>query len=115
MTVKLLPAIALLAITPALAQDKDAPIPKASKAEVQKLVDSLKNDKGKMTQFCELRKIHAQYNALGEKDEKKAEELDKAEEEATKKLGPDFERIASSEIDDESTALLEGLANSCPK
>jgi hypothetical protein len=115
MTVKLLPAIVLLAVTPALAQNKDAPLPKASKAEVQKLVDSLKNDKAKMTQFCDLRKIHAQYSTLGEKDEKKADELDKAEEEATKKLGPDFEKIISSEIDDESTALLDGLANSCPK
>jgi hypothetical protein len=72
MTVKMLPAIALLAITPALAQNQNAPIPKASKAEVQKLVDSLKNDKGKMAQFCELRKLHAQYSTIGEKDEKKA-------------------------------------------
>jgi hypothetical protein len=114
MTVKLLTAIALLAATPALAQDQGA-APKASKADVQKLVDSIKGDKAKTAQFCELRKLHAQYNTVGEKDEKKLAELDKAEEAATQKLGPDFEKIITSEIDDESTALLDGLGNSCPK
>jgi hypothetical protein len=115
MTVKLLTAIALLAATPALAQNQDAPVPKASKADVQKVVDSLKSDKAKLAQFCELRKLHAQYGTIGEKDEKKLEELDKAEEQAAKKLGPDFEKIITSEMDDESTALLDGLGASCPK
>jgi hypothetical protein len=115
MNLKLLSAIAFLAVTPALAQNQDAPLSKASKADVQKVIDSVKSDKGKMAQFCELKKIHAQYSTLTEKDEKKAEELDKAEEEATKKLGPDFEKIVGSELDDESAALLDGLANSCPK
>jgi hypothetical protein len=115
MIVKLLPAIALLAITPALAQEQDTKMPKASKAEVESLVGSLKNDKAKMAQFCELQKLYTQYNAVGDKDDKKLEELDKAEEEAEKKLGPDFERITSSEIDDESAKLLHGLADTCPK
>jgi hypothetical protein len=115
MTIKLLTAIALLAATPALAQDQGAAPPKASKADVQKLVDSLKSDKAKIAGFCDLRKLHTQYSSVGEKDEKKLEELDKAEEEATKKLGPDFEKTVSSDLDDESSALLDSLANSCPK
>jgi hypothetical protein len=115
MNVKLLSAIALFAVTPAFAQNQDAPVPKASKADVQKLVDSFKNDKAKMAQFCNLRKLYAQYSTVGEKDQKKLDELDKAEGEATAKLGPDFEKITSSELDDESASLLDSLVSFCPK
>jgi len=115
MHLRFVAAFALLVTTPAIAQNQNQPAPKASKADVQKVVDSIKNDKAKMDQYCALQKIHEQYGTLSEKDEKKAAELDKAEEQATKKLGADFGRIASSDIDDESVALFDALANSCPK
>ncbi len=100
---------------PAPAQQEQA-APKASKADVQKLVEGIKADKAKLTQFCGLMKLQDQYTAAAEKkDEKKLEALDKQMEEGAKKIGPDFDRITQSELDEEATNLLDGLANSCSK
>ncbi len=107
-------AIAILAATASYAQNKDAQAPKASKADVQKLVDSIKGDSAKMAQFCSVMKLQDQYSAAAEKkDEKQLETLDKQMEEATKKLGPDFDRVTASELDDDSSTMLDGLAKSC--
>ncbi len=97
---------AAFAATSAFAQQKapaDEPAaPKASKADVQKLVDSIKADKAKTTQFCALMKLQDQYTAAAEKkDEKKLEALDKQMEEGAKKIGPDFDKVTQSELDDE--------------
>jgi len=108
-------AIAQQKAPPPPAEQEQAP-PKASKAEVQKLVDGIKADKSKMSQFCNLMKLQDQYTAAAEKkDEKKLEALDKQMEEGAKKIGPDFDRITQSELDEEATNLLDGLANSCSK
>jgi hypothetical protein len=113
---------AAFSVTPALAQqkapaaEKEEPAQKASKAEVQKLVDSIKADKAKTKQFCDLAKLQDQYAAAAEKkDEKKLDTLDKEMDEGAKKIGGDFERIMQAEIDEESTALIDGLASSCAK
>ena len=127
MNTKFIAAIAVcaaFAAPSAIAQQKAPPppaeqeqaAPKASKAEVQKLVDGIKADKSKMSQFCNLMKLQDQYTAAAEKkDEKKLEALDKQMEEGAKKIGPDFDRITQSELDEEATNLLDGLANSCSK
>ena len=127
MNTKFVAAVAVcaaFAATSAIAQQKAPPpepqqeqaAPKASKSEVQKLVDGIKADKAKMTQFCSLMKLQDQYTAAAEKkDEKKLEALDKQMEEGAKKIGPDFDRITQSELDEEATNLLDGLANSCSK
>ncbi len=113
---------AAFAATSAIAQQKAPPqqeqqaAPKASKADVQKLVEGIKADKAKLTQFCGLMKLQDQYTAAAEKkDEKKLEALDKQMEEGAKKIGPDFDRITQSELDEEATNLLDGLASSCSK
>ena len=121
MNTKFVAAIAVcaaFAATSAIAQQKapEPAAPKASKAEVQKLVDGIKGDKGKLAQFCNLMKLQEQYTAAAEKkDEKKLEALDKQMEEGAKKIGSDFDRITQSELDEEATNLLEGLANTCSK
>ena len=127
MNTKFVAAVAVcaaFAATSAIAQQKapapqpqqEQAAPKASKAEVQKLVESIKADKAKLTQFCGLMKLQDQYTAAAEKkDEKKLEALDKQMEEGAKKIGPDFDRITQSELDEEATNLLDGLANSCSK
>lgn len=127
MNTKFVAAVAVcaaFAATSAIAQQKAPPAapqqeqaaPKASKAEVQKLVESIKADKGKMGQFCNLMKLQDQYTAAAEKkDEKKLEALDKQMEEGAKKMGPDFDRITQSELDEDATKLLDGLANGCSK
>ncbi|MGA7323353.1 MAG: hypothetical protein WBX25_02430 [Rhodomicrobium sp.] len=115
MNTKFVAAVAVLAslsLVPAFAQEK-AP-PKASKAEVQKVVDSIKGDKTKMAQFCSIMKLQGDYQAAAEKkDDKALTELDKKMEDASKKLGPDFEKVTSSDLDDESAALLDSLGKSC--
>ncbi len=101
---------------PAPAPQQEQAPPKASKADVQKLVESIKADKAKMGQFCTLMKLQDEYTAAAEKkDEKKLEALDKQMEEGAKKIGPDFDRITQSELDEEATNLLDGLANGCSK
>ena len=97
---------------PAFAQDK-AP-PKASKAEVEKLVTSIKNDNAKFALFCELQKVQSGYQAFADKkDDPKLDELDKKMEDLTNKLGPDFVEIGGAELDDEGEALFDNLAKAC--
>ncbi len=76
------------------------------------MVDVIKSNPQKMAQFCDLMKLQAQYSTIG-RDAKKLQELDNQVDEATKKLGPDFEKVAFSELDDESSALLDDLGATC--
>jgi hypothetical protein len=106
-------AVAVMAAfsAPAFAQDK-AP-PPASKADVQKLVDSIKGDKAKMAQFCEVMKLDEQAAAASEKnDQKKVDDLSKQEEDAGKKISPDFDKIMSS-LGEDTGPLVEDLAKGC--
>ncbi len=105
---------AAFAVTPAFAEEQ-APAPKASKAEVQKLLDDIKADKAKMKQFCDLAHLQDQYEAAAKKmDEKKLDALDKEMEEGAKKMGADFERIMQ-QLDDDTSGLVYDLTNSCGK
>ncbi len=117
MSTKFVAALAVcasFALTPALAE-QEAPAPKASKAEVQKLLDDIKADKSKLKQFCDLSSLQDQYEAAAKKlDEKKLDALDKQMEEGAKKMGADFERIMQ-QLDDETSALAYDLAKGCPK
>ena len=123
MNTKLIAAIAVclpFAAPAAIAEEK-APAEaqeqtKASKADVQKLVADIKADKAKLSQFCNLMKLQDEYTAAAEKkDDKKLEALDKEMEEGAKKIGPEFDKITQSELDEETTNILDGLASSCSK
>ncbi len=106
-------AFAVLSAAPAFAQDK-AP-PPASKADVQKLVDGIKADKGKMAQFCAIMKLDEEAAAASEKnDQKKVEELSKQEDEAGKKISPDFDKIMSG-LDENTGPMIEDLSKGCGK
>jgi hypothetical protein len=116
MTTKFVAAIAvLIAVTasPAFAQGQAAP--KASKADVEKLVDSIKSDKTKLAQFCDITKLASQAGAMAQKNrnDPKLTELGKQMDDISAKLGPDYDRITDSEMDDASTALLDDLSKSC--
>ena len=114
MNTKFVAAIAVFAVlsAPAFAEDK-AP-PKVSKAEVQKLVDSIKGDKAKFADYCGLMKLQRDYQAAAEKkDGKTVKGIGEKMDPIVAKLGSDFERITSSDMDDESDKLLENLDNSC--
>jgi hypothetical protein len=115
MTSKFVAVIAVLAAlsAPALAAEEQAP-PKASKAEVQTVLDGIKNDKAKLALYCDLTKARLEYEKFADKKEDpKLDELDKKMEELNQKLGPDYVRIAGADMDNESEALFEKLADVC--
>jgi len=106
-------AVLLAAISaPAFAQQDKAPAP-ASKADVEKLVTGIKADKAKLDAFCAFVKLDDEAQKASEaNDQKKVEELSKQIDEAVKKLGPDFDKVAGG-ADQTSSGPLEELAKSC--
>jgi hypothetical protein len=90
-------------------------IPKASKADVQKVIDTIKADKAKLASYCDFVKLDDQVEAIASKNVKdpKLQSLGSQLTESIKKVGPDFEKIMNSELDQASGALLEGLGKSC--
>jgi hypothetical protein len=114
---KLFSVIALLAAcasTSALAQQQPN-APKASKADVQKVVDGIKGDKAKMAAYCGFVKLEDEVDAIAAKNQNdpKLPHLGKQIGESITKVGPDFQKIMDSELDEASGALLESLAKSC--
>lgn len=112
---KILPL--LIVATPVFAQQSgQAPQSgtKASKAEVDQLVSSIKSDNTKHQNYCSLVKLQTQYQAADDKkDQAKLKELDDKIEATAKTLGPEFDRVMSAEIDDASAKSLDDLASSC--
>jgi hypothetical protein len=117
MNMKLVSAVTILAAfaaAPAFAQQQPA-MPKASKAEVEKVLAGIKADKAKMTAYCDSAKLDDEANAIGAKNPKdpKLQSLASQIDELNKKIGPDFEKIMSSELDEASVAFLEDFSKSC--
>jgi hypothetical protein len=108
-------AIAVLIVVTATEAYAQGQEPKASKAEVQKLVNSIKSDKTKFAQSCDYAKLVNQASALAEKNQNdpRLEALDNQTDDIAAKIGPDFEKIANSDMDDASAALLQDLAKTC--
>ncbi len=106
-------AVLLAAISaPAFAQQDKAP-PPSSKADVEKLVAGIKADKVKLDAFCTFIKLDDEaQKASNAKDEKKAEELSKQADEAMKKIGLDFDKVAGA-VDQNSSGPLDELAKTC--
>lgn len=112
---------------PALAQQQEAAeeqaAPKPSKAEVDSLVKAISADKARIGQYCEMVKLYNESYEVGEKDEKKAEELAEKADELGEKLGDDYSKVVDglAEVDPESEegkllfAAFEPLDGSCPK
>ena len=116
MNTKFVAAITVLtAVTATGAWAQGQTAPKASTAEVQKVLGGIKSDKAKLAQFCEITKLEVQSDALAQKNQNdpKLEVLAKQMDEGAAKLGPDYQRIINSELDDASTALLDDLSKSC--
>ena len=68
MNTKFVAAVAVVtAITTTVAFAQGQTAPKASKADVQKLVGGIKSDKAKLAQFCEITKLEVQAGALAQK------------------------------------------------
>ena len=113
---KLVSAAAILtafASTLGLAQQSDTP--KVSKADVQKVLDSIMADKAKMAAYCESAKLDDEASAIAAKNPKdpKLQSIASQIDEANKEVGPDFVKIMNSELDDASGTLLDDLTKSC--
>jgi hypothetical protein len=106
--------LAALAPAPAFSQPQPN-APKANKADVQKVIDSIKADKAKLASYCNFVKLDDQLEAIASKNQKdpKLQSLGTQLTESIKKVGPDFEKIMNSELDQASADLLEGLGKSC--
>jgi len=116
MSRKFVAAIAVVtAVTTTVAFAQGQTAPKASKADVQKLVGGIKSDKTKLAQFCEITKLEVQAGALAQKnqDDPKLQDLGKQMDDIAAKIGPDYERIINSDLDDASSALFDDLSKSC--
>ena len=107
----------LLVATPVLAQQPGQPpqnATKASKADVDKLVSTIKADPAKHQNYCSIVKLQTEYQKADEqKNEAKLKELDDKMDAAAKSLGPDFDRVMSAELDDASSKSLDELTSSC--
>ncbi len=103
-------AVVVAFCAPAFAQDK-APTP-ASKADVQKLVDTIKGNPAKMSQFCAVMKLDAELEKVGETDQKKAEAMVKQEEEMGSKIAPNFGEVMSA-LGEDTGPMIEDLAKGC--
>jgi hypothetical protein len=132
MNLKLIIAIAAIAVMPVVAQAQKGPPPaKAppaakgpSKAEVQKVADGIKADKAKLDAYCAISKLGEQMQAASEKkDQKKMDGLNKQADALAQKIGPDYVRVSTAmeNVDPESAqgkeliAVFDALDASCPK
>jgi hypothetical protein len=123
MNMKFVTAIALFVAAPAFAQAQESGnAPKPTKADVQKLVQSIQADKAKAQQYCAMMKLYDQAAEADEKkDNKKVEDLTKQADDAGKTLGPDYQKVMEGlqQIDPTSpegkelSAALDPLDNSC--
>jgi hypothetical protein len=115
MRTKFIAAILVMTVTPTIAFAQAPAAPKATKAEVQKLVDSIKSDKAKLAQFCEMTKLSTQAGAMAQKNpnDPKLDELGKQMDAIAAKLGPDYEKVTNSELDDASAAPFDELSKGC--
>lgn len=105
-------ALTLLSVSsPSNAQNTEA-VPTASKADVQKVVDTIKADKAKLALFCNVAKLEKQIDDANI-DEKKQNELVAQINAVAQKVGPDFANINASDLPDDAAALLDDLAQKC--
>ncbi|MGC2045837.1 MAG: hypothetical protein WA669_18600 [Pseudolabrys sp.] len=124
MKLKLVVAILVVAAVPVCAQAQRPSAAKVTKADAQKVVKIIKDDKAKTQIYCEIAKLGDQADdAAQKKDEKKADELNQKMEELAKKLGPEYNAILAalqdtdmeSEDGQEIGQTLETLDSLCPK
>jgi hypothetical protein len=104
------------------AQQGDPPsnAPKPTKADVQKVVQIITNDKAKTQAYCDLNKL---YDQLQNADQKKAEMLGKQADALASKLGPEYNNMMDGleQVDPNSNegkefvSILSGLGNLCSK
>ena len=124
MDVKLTVAIFVFAVVPVCAHAQTPSDAKVTKAEVQRVVKMITDDKAKTQTYCDIAKVGVQIDEAEEKkDTKKAEDLSKKMDGLAKKLGPEYGALMDGlqDIDPESqdgqemSAMFAGLNKLCAK
>ena len=128
MNLKLVVAIAALVAIPALAQAQQGNpptgAPKPSKADVQKVVQLISDDKTKSQAYCDLSKLNDQMMAADQKKDAKAlDELGKQADALIDKLGPEYFKLMDGleKVDPKSSeakefmSILSELDKGCTK
>jgi hypothetical protein len=124
MDVKLIVAIFVFAVAPVCAHAQTPSDAKVTKADVQRVVKMITDDKTKAQTYCEIAKVGVQIDEAEEKkDTKKAEDLSQKMDGLAKKLGPEYGALMDGlqDIDPESqdgremSAMFAGLNKLCAK
>ena len=128
MTLKLVTAISVLVATAALAHAQQGGSPtnvaKPTKADVQKVVQTITSDKAKAQIYCDLNKTYDQVQEAEQKhDSKTAEALGKQADALVDKLGPEYSKLIDGldQVDPNSSegkefiSILSALDKLCTK
>ena len=124
MNLKLIVAISVIVAVPMCAQAQKPSAAKVTKADAQKVVKIIRDDKAKTQTYCDIAKLGDQADdAAQKKDEKKVDELNQKMEELAKKLGSEYNALLAalqdtdmaSEDGQEIGRTLETLDSLCPK
>ena len=99
MNLKLIIAILVIAAVPLCAQAQPPSAAKVTKADAQKVLKIISDDKAKTQTYCDIMKLG---DEIEKADEKKADELFQKMDELAKKLGPEY------------VALMDGLQDIDP-
>ena len=123
MNFKFAVAAVAFAAMPVCAQAQGKP-PKATKADVQKVVTMITTDKAKSKTYCDMTKLGEQIEAADQKkDTKTVDALSKKMDDMSQKLGPEYVALMDglADVDPNSKdgkdigAMLEGLDKLCAK
>ncbi len=124
MTLKLLAVAAVIVAMPLYAQAQPKPAAKPTKADAQRIVQTISGDKNKTQKYCDLSKLGDQMDeAEQKKDNKKLDELSKKADDLMNQLGPEYASFMDGlqAMNPESTegkeigTVLEALDKLCAK
>jgi ABC-type transporter Mla subunit MlaD len=129
MKLRLVAVITALVALPVLAHAQQggpppSNAPKPTKADVQKVVQIITNDKAKTQAYCDLNKLYDQMQTADQKNDSKAvETLGKQADALAGKLGPEYNNMMDGldQVDPNSSegkdfaSILSKLDDLCPK
>src|SRR5512135_3331673 len=120
MNLKLIVAILAITAVPVCAQAQPPSAAKVTKADAQKVLKIISNDKAKTQIYCDIIRLGDESEKA---DEKKADELFQKMDELTKKLGPEYVALMdglqdinpNSQVGQEIGSVLGALDKLCAK
>ena len=124
MKLKLIVAILVIAAVPVCAQAQTPSAAKVTKADAQKVLKIISDDKAKTQTYCDILTLGVEIEEADQnKDAKKTDELNQKMDELTKKLGPEYVALMdglqdinpNSQVGQEIGSTLSALDKLCTK